>query len=171
MTRVFISVGSNIEREKHVRLGCEALASLGVSLRFSTLYEAESVGYQGANYFNFIVEMETSLSLDRLLGALKAIEQRYEPEVQQQGYRQRCLDLDVILYGQETSVSPYPLPRNDLFKFAFVLLPMSELAPELLVPGHSKTLLELWQSLSLQPPMQTQSLQAVDWDFYNNKEK
>ncbi len=167
MTRVFISVGTNIEREKHAQLGCEALREIDPKVIFSRVYEAEAVGYQGENYFNFIAEIETSSDFATLRSTLKEIEQRYEPEASSLGYRQRCLDLDIILFGDLQFSEPHSIPRDDLFKFAFVLLPMSQLAPTLVVPGCSQTLEQLWQSLSQRAPLNSQSLWAVDWYFKN----
>ncbi|WP_413111182.1 2-amino-4-hydroxy-6-hydroxymethyldihydropteridine diphosphokinase [Thaumasiovibrio sp. DFM-14] len=161
MNRAFISVGTNIEREKHARLGAQALRELDRNARFSMVYEAQAVGYSGNNYFNFIAEIKTSLNVVSLRNRLKQIEQRYEPSRHADGVRQRCLDLDIIIFSEASGHSMKP--REDLHKFAFVLRPLSELAPDFIVCTEQQTLAQLWQQHSKRAVMRHQQLWPVDF--------
>lgn len=159
MTTVYISLGSNIERDYHLRQGLLELAALGQGMRVSTVYEAEAVGFDGPQFFNCVAAIETSLSLDSLLQVLKQIELKYGREPDAKKNQSRTLDLDVLLYGDEVREEYPVLPRSDIYKFAFVLQPLMELAPALVLPGDGRTVAQLWHLSSFE-----QALWPVD-DF------
>nr|WP_086939744.1 2-amino-4-hydroxy-6-hydroxymethyldihydropteridine diphosphokinase [Thaumasiovibrio occultus] len=167
MTIAYLSIGSNIERDYHLREAVKLLSHLDPKVRFSTVYEAEAVGYQGDNYLNCVAAIETSLDLDSLMTTLKNAERYYEQDdaQAQSGARARRLDLDVLLFGEQQCTEPCRLPRPDIFKFAFVLQPLSELAPELVIPGQNESLRALWQRLIQQPVMSDQVMWPIDFRF------
>ncbi|MGF1700648.1 2-amino-4-hydroxy-6-hydroxymethyldihydropteridine diphosphokinase [Photobacterium makurazakiensis] len=146
MTTVYISVGSNIERDYHIQAAMNELALLGTSFQSSTLYEAEPVGFEGPNFYNCVVAFKTSLTLDTLQKTLKQLELNYGRSPQAQKNQSRTLDLDILLYGEQVQNIHPVLPRIDIYKFAFVLLPLMELCPDQAIPGDGRTVTELWQS-------------------------
>ncbi|MGF1906382.1 2-amino-4-hydroxy-6-hydroxymethyldihydropteridine diphosphokinase [Aliivibrio salmonicida] len=156
MSTVYIGVGSNIDPEKHAKIAIIELKQLGKLKKVSTIYEAEPVGFSGGNFFNFVVELETKHSLSLLGDYLRAIEIKWGRKPQAQKNQDRTLDLDILLYDNVVSKSDPTLPRNDLFKFAFVILPMVELNPELVIPSTDKTISEIWAGFP-----RTQSLTPV----------
>ena len=150
MITAYISIGSNIEREHYLPVGIAAVTQLATSWRMSRVFEAEPVGFDGDNFFNSVVEITTSLSLTVLQQSLKDIERQLgRPEAATKN-QSRTIDLDILLYGDVISECSPTLPRSDLYKFAFVLWPMSELCPELVIPGQHYTIAELWQKFSPQ---------------------
>ncbi|MGR5065346.1 2-amino-4-hydroxy-6-hydroxymethyldihydropteridine diphosphokinase [Photobacterium sp. DNB22_13_2] len=146
MTTVYVSLGSNIDRERYLQAGLAGLSLLGSGMKVSTIYEAEPVGFSGPNFFNCVAVIETSLSLDTLLHALKQLELQHGRSPNAVKNQSRTLDLDILLYG-DTVQDAYPvLPRSDIYKFAFVLLPLMELCPHLVIPGDGRTVTELWHA-------------------------
>ncbi len=148
MITTYIGIGSNILPEKHVKIALDELAQLGKISQISTIYEAEPVGFLSTNFFNLVVELKVSSSLFDLAVQLRDIEIKWGRQPQAKKCQDRTLDLDILLYGEEIS-SDYPkLPREDLFKFAFVILPMTELNPNLIVPGTKITISEIWDNFT-----------------------
>ena len=144
MITTYISLGSNIEREYHIQAAITELAQLGSECRVSPLYEAEPVGFDGPNFYNCVVVIKTSLSLSILQQTLKQLELKYGRAPDARKNQDRTLDLDILLFGEEVRQSGPVLPRSDLFKFAFVLLPMMALSPDLVIPGDGRTVAQVW---------------------------
>ena len=139
---IYLSLGSNVgDRAKNLKAAIAALPDAGVSVRrVSALYETEPVDYlEQAWFLNCAVEGETELPAFELLRRLRAIESRM-------GSRKlvakgpRLIDLDILVYGQETIDTPelqVPHPRMTLRRF--VLVPLAEIAPGLRHPAWSGT--------------------------------
>lgn len=157
MIRTFISLGSNIEREYHIDAAMTELKKLGTHFCSSRTFEAEPVGFSGPNFYNCVVAFNTTLSLNVLQQTLKKLELNYGRAPGAKKNQSRTLDLDILLYGDvQQDLSP-SLPRADLYKFAFALWPMAELAPELVIPGDGRTIAQLWKTFE-----STQALWPVD---------
>ncbi len=100
-------------------------------LKASSLYRSAPVDAQGPDYVNAVARIETGLSPRELLAALQVLEQAAGRE---RPYRNapRTLDLDVLLYGDQRQDDPVlTLPHPRMHERAFVLVPLSEIAPEL----------------------------------------
>ncbi|SMY37869.1 2-amino-4-hydroxy-6-hydroxymethyldihydropteridine diphosphokinase [Photobacterium andalusiense] len=150
MITAYISIGSNVEREHYLPAGVAAVAKLATAWRMSRIFEAEPVGFEGDNFFNSVIEIKTSLSLVTLQQSLKEIERQLGRPDNAAKNQSRTIDLDILLYGDVINEASPTLPRSDLYKFAFVLWPMSELCPELVIPGQQQTIAQLWQQFSPQ---------------------
>ena len=72
--QVFIGVGSNVDRHRHIRAGLAALAETFGDLAVSPVYESEAVGFDGSPFFNLVVGGHTEQSVAELSRCLKAIE-------------------------------------------------------------------------------------------------
>lgn len=142
MTRVFVGLGSNLgDRDATLR---RAIARIGESPgteveAISTFRDTEPVGYvDQPRFLNGAVELATELRPHELLERLLRIERelgRDRAAVPAQG--PRTLDLDLLLYGEETSSEPgLALPHPRLHERRFVLESLAELDPTLVVPGH-----------------------------------
>jgi 2-amino-4-hydroxy-6-hydroxymethyldihydropteridine diphosphokinase len=130
----YIGLGANLGDARAAVLDAmQAIAAIdGVACtRRSSLYASAPVDSSGPDYVNAVVEVQTRLTAPHLLAHLQALELgagRLRP------YRNapRTLDLDVLLYGQSTiqaAVLTVPHPR--MWERAFVLVPLSEIAPAL----------------------------------------
>jgi 2-amino-4-hydroxy-6-hydroxymethyldihydropteridine diphosphokinase len=143
---VYLSLGSNVgEREKNLRAAIAALGDAGVKVtRTSAFYETEPVDYlEQAWFVNCAVQGVTEVPALELLRDLRQIEARMgSKKLVAKG--PRLIDLDILLYGQETIETPelqVPHPRMHLRRF--VMVPLAEIAPEVVHPGLKKTVQEL----------------------------
>jgi 2-amino-4-hydroxy-6-hydroxymethyldihydropteridine diphosphokinase len=139
---VYLSLGSNVgDREENLRAAIAALDGAGVRVeRVSSIYETEPVDLLEQPWFlNCVVQGETSVPAVELLGRLREIERRMgSKKLVARG--PRLIDVDILLYGQQTIDSPelqVPHPRMHLRRF--VLAPLAEIAPEVQHPSWSGT--------------------------------
>lgn len=147
MTRVYLGVGSNIDREKHVRNALVALANLFGQLTLSKVYESEAVGFEGDSFYNLVVGLETDLPVAELQAAIKQIEDDNGRERSGPKFSPRTLDIDVLTYGDFVGIdSGVSLPRDEITKNAFVLLPLSEIAATELHPELKLSYAALWEA-------------------------
>ncbi|MCY9822245.1 2-amino-4-hydroxy-6-hydroxymethyldihydropteridine diphosphokinase [Aeromonas media] len=144
MTRIYISLGSNIEREHHIRAGLDALQAEFGQLAVSRVFESEAVGFNGRPFYNLVVGADTDLPLATLCQRLRAMEFAHGREPDAKKFAPRTLDLDLLLYGDLVCEAPLVLPRGEILTNAFVLWPLAELAPALRHPVDGRSLGELW---------------------------
>lgn len=105
MTRkVYLSIGSNIDREDNVRSAIRCLNARFGQLEISPVYESESVGFKGDAFFNLVVGVTTDLALSELNHLLKVIEDEHGRERSGPKFSSRSLDIDVVTYGDEVGV-------------------------------------------------------------------
>ena len=137
MTRAYVGVGANLgDREGAIR---SALASLPGVVRVSVLRETEPVGVVDQPLFlNGAVALETELAPRELLDVLLAIERDLGRE-RRERWGPRTIDLDLLLYGDETIDEPgLTVPHPRLHERRFALEPLLDLDPELAVPGRGR---------------------------------
>ncbi len=140
MTLAYIALGANLgDAEGTLRVAMEALAALpGATLKAcSSLYRTAPIGLiNQPDFINAAVALDTPASANDLLAQLFAIEQRFGRE-RSVPNAPRTLDLDLLLHGNERSDTPaLTLPHPRMHERAFVLAPLAEIAPDLVVPGH-----------------------------------
>ena len=145
MTRIYISPGSNIEREHHIRAGLDALHAEFGELTVSRVFESEAVGFAGRPFYDLVVGADTDLAMATLCQRLRAMEFAHGREPDAKKFAPRTLDLDLLLYGDLVCDVPVALPRGEILTNAFVLWPLAELAPSLRHTVDGRTLDELWQ--------------------------
>jgi 2-amino-4-hydroxy-6-hydroxymethyldihydropteridine diphosphokinase len=146
MATVFLSLGSNIgDRAANLNEAIAALAGAGVQVRkVSAFYETEPVDYFKQDWFlNCVVQGETELPGGTLLAKLRVIETRMgSKKVVAKG--PRILDIDILLYGDETIATPeLQVPHPRMTQRRFVLVPLAEIAPEIRHPSWHATAAEL----------------------------
>ena len=147
MTQVFLGLGSNFQREKNICAGLAALEKLFGKLIISPIYESESVGFKGSHFYNLVVSANTELTIAQLSEVLKKIENDNGRVRTGPKYSPRTLDIDILTYGNFVGVDTgIELPRAEITQNAFVLLPLSEIAPHEVHPQLQKTYADLWAS-------------------------
>jgi 2-amino-4-hydroxy-6-hydroxymethyldihydropteridine diphosphokinase len=146
MAQIFVSLGSNIDREFHIRAAVRELAAVFGPLILSSVYESEAVGFQGDAFLNMVIGAHTTLPVDAVVATFKQIEDRYGRVRDGIKYCGRNLDLDLLLYDAMCCNSPIELPRAEILQNAFVLWPLAEIAPQLCHPVNGQTFQQLWQA-------------------------
>jgi 2-amino-4-hydroxy-6-hydroxymethyldihydropteridine diphosphokinase len=143
---VFLGLGSNIgNREEYLKKGVAAIGKMRESriFRLSSIYETEPWGRKNQEPFlNQVVEIETQLDPKELLDVCQNIEKRLGRQKRDR-WGPRAMDIDLLLFGEmiveEKSVCvPHPLLPERLF----VLIPLAEIDPTVVIPGLKKTVKE-----------------------------
>ena len=142
METAYIALGSNLaELRRQLQAAIAALARLPDTqlLAQSSLYRSAPVGYADQpDFLNAVAAIRTALAPGTLLDALLAIE-REHGRVREFANAPRTLDLDIALYGErvihELGLS---IPHPRMHERAFVLVPLAEIAPDVLVPGRGR---------------------------------
>lgn len=146
MVSVFLGLGSNIEREKHILAGIIDIAEHFIWRQRSRVFESRAVGFAGSNFYNLVVEVETELSLYQVQQRCKLIEQAHGRSEYSPKYSPRTLDIDMLLYGDVCHDSNPQLPRAEILHNAFVLKPLAEIAPQRRHPTSGESYQQLWQA-------------------------
>lgn len=137
MVLAYVGLGSNLENPlDQVSRAFEELAALPDSRlnARSALYQSRAIGPEQADFINAVALLETSLLPLALLDALQGIEQAHR-RVRLQHWGPRTLDLDLLLYGDETIQHPrLTVPHPYLTQRAFVLYPLADINPSLQFP-------------------------------------
>jgi len=136
MAWVCVGIGSNIEPERNIRSALAELRRRFGALTVSTIYANPAIGFAGDDFLNLVVKFDTDLPVRALAAQLREIETGYPPRGGEAKFVSRALDLDLLLYGEQCIVTPeLTVPHPGLGVRAFVLYPLFEIAPDLIVPG------------------------------------
>ena len=136
---VYIGIGSNLGNAlENVTGAIDSLGRLPDTRleKASSLYRTAPIEADGDDYVNAVVRLSTTLAPESLLEALWKIEQAFGRE---RPYRNapRTLDLDMLLYNADCiSTGRLIIPHPRMAERAFVLVPLAEIAPEIVIPGQ-----------------------------------
>ncbi|HWV16749.1 MAG TPA: 2-amino-4-hydroxy-6-hydroxymethyldihydropteridine diphosphokinase [Cellvibrio sp.] len=162
MTPVYLSLGSNINRQHHILAALDALNYWFGELTISPVYESKSVGFNGSNFYNLVVGIHTDLKLADLSETLKQIEDENGRVRSGPKFSPRSLDIDILTYGNFVGVEAgIELPRAEITKNAFVLLPLAKIAPGVLHPALQQSYAQLWQAYD----QASQLLWPIDFEW------
>lgn len=142
MKKVWIGLGTNIEpRQEHIQQALELLAKNScITIRKqSSIYETAPVGYTDqADFLNMVLEIESSLSAEALLNFCQKIELQLGRK-RTIRFGPRTIDLDILIYNNENiKTERLIIPHPRMHERAFVLVPLSEIANELLLEKQNK---------------------------------
>ena len=145
MTRVYLSLGSNIEPEKNLRAALAELRTRFGEIAVSPTYRYAAVGFNGPDFLNLAVGLDTDLPPQLLNDWLHVLEDRHGRRRDLPRFSSRTLDADIVLYGDQVLAGEgnLQIPRPEL-EYAFVLKPLTDIAADVVHPLLHKTLLELW---------------------------
>lgn len=159
MAQVYVSIGSNIERRRHIGRALAALAERYGPVNRSHVYESDAVGFDSDPFFNLVVGFDTVVPPLKLQEQLHAIEADCG-RVRTTDLKARTLDLDLLLYASQVITGDgLTLPRDDIERYAFVLGPLAELAPEYLHPVTGQRVADMWANFDTA----AQPMTRVDW--------
>lgn len=150
MAQIYISVGTNHNREHHIRMAVQELRQFFSGLQLSSVYESEAVGFKGDAFYNMVVGASTSLSVAECVAVFKAIEDRHGRVRGGEKFCGRTLDLDLLTYDEVICQQPVELPRGEITENAFVLWPLAEIAPTMQHPALRVSYQQLWQQYQKQ---------------------
>ncbi len=150
MARAWLSLGSNVEPEVHLQRALTELRETFGALVESPIYRTAAVGFDGPDFLNMAVGVDTDLEPVALDAWLHALEDRHGRRRDVPRFSSRTLDVDLLLYDDLVLRGPghLELPRPDLIEHAFVLAPMVDIAPDLIHPLVKRRLREIWDDVS-----------------------
>lgn len=147
MARIYLGLGSNIERERYLTAGLDALKVLLGELELSSVYDGPALGFDGQPFLNMVVGAETDLALATLAGRLRHIEYEHGRPQNATRFSARQLDIDILTYDDFVGTQDgLTLPREEILESAFVLRPLAELAPDAVHPVAGRSFRALWRA-------------------------
>jgi len=145
VARVYISIGSNIDVAKNIPSSVKALQDHFGELEISNVYETKAVGFDGDDFHNLVVGLNTNESPLEISQVLKKIEADHDRTRGKEKFESRTLDLDQLLYGDLVmQMEGVNIPHPDILRYNFVLKPLTELAGEVEHPEEERTMNMLW---------------------------
>jgi 2-amino-4-hydroxy-6-hydroxymethyldihydropteridine diphosphokinase len=145
MAHVYVSIGSNIEREPNIRAAVQALRERFGTLTLSNVYENQAIGFEGENFYNLVAAFDTDESPETVIAILHDIERRLGRKRGPSRFCSRTIDLDLLLYNDLIrEQATLRLPRREVDEYACVLRPLAELAPKARHPRSGETFAALW---------------------------
>lgn len=145
MGRAYLSLGSNVDAETNLRSALRALQARFDAVRVSDLYRFPAVGFAGADFLNAAAVIDSDLDPFALNAWLHALEDAHGRDRSGPRFGDRPLDIDIVFYDDLVLEGPghLQLPRDEL-KYAFVLRPLAEIAPDYIEPRSGRVLSALW---------------------------
>ncbi|ABI57863.1 2-amino-4-hydroxy-6-hydroxymethyldihydropteridine diphosphokinase [Alkalilimnicola ehrlichii MLHE-1] len=145
MTRVYVSIGSNIEPDYHVRAAVRALRERFGELVVSPVYRNPAVGFDGNDFYNLAVGFDTDLEPEALADWFRELEAKYGRRRGEGKFAARTLDLDLLTWDQAVIDRPgLRLPRDEILRYAFVLKPLADIAGDEHHPELHRSYRDLW---------------------------
>lgn len=145
MSRAYLSLGSNQDPQRHLRAAIAELRARFGDVVLSPLYRTRAVGFDGGDFINAAAVIQTDLDPVALHDWLHALEDAHGRDRSGPRYGDRTLDIDIVLFDDLTFQGPGNLriPRPEL-RHAFVLKPLADIAPDVVVPGDGRCVADLW---------------------------
>ncbi|MBD3646882.1 MAG: 2-amino-4-hydroxy-6-hydroxymethyldihydropteridine diphosphokinase [Pseudomonadales bacterium] len=144
---VYLSLGTNIEREHYLRRGLDALQEQFGNLDVSSVYESDAVGFEGDPFFNLVTRFHTRIPLRDVIATVKQIESDNDRVRGEEKFAPRTLDIDILTFDHLTGThEQLELPRQEILEQGYVLAPFAEIAPDFVLPGTATSLSGLWET-------------------------
>ena len=145
MATVYLGLGSNIERERYITAGLDALQRLFGEVALSPVYDSAAIGFSGQSFLNMVTRVQTDLPLGELARTLRRLETEHGRPENATRFSSRQLDIDILTYDDLAGTfGDITLPRQEILENAFVLRPLAELAPDELHPVDGRSYAALW---------------------------
>jgi 2-amino-4-hydroxy-6-hydroxymethyldihydropteridine diphosphokinase len=142
MANIHINIGSNENRKSNLHQAITSLKQHFNKITCSEVFESLAFGFVGQDFYNIGVNAQTELSITAVIAILHQIEDNQGRDRSCAKFSSRPIDLDLTLYEQVISPA-HNLPRDDILKYNFVLLPLAQLSPNSIHPLAHKTYAEL----------------------------
>ena len=161
MGRALLSLGSNVDPLRHLRLAAAALRARFGDVRVSSIHRYPAVGFDGGDFLNAAAAIDSDLEPQALNDWLHALEDAHGRDRGGPRFGDRTLDIDIVYYDDRVmeGAGHLQLPRPEI-RHAFVLKPLAEIAPDFIDPVRRESLLALW---ALHPDHDAK-FEQVGWD-------
>ncbi|MBF0255043.1 MAG: 2-amino-4-hydroxy-6-hydroxymethyldihydropteridine diphosphokinase [Gammaproteobacteria bacterium] len=165
MAQILLSLGSNIDPERHLRAAVAALDEQFDGVRLSPVYRTPAVGFDGPPFLNLVALGQSSQPVGQIIQQLKALEDQLGRSRLGAKFSSRSIDIDLLTYGDLcTEDQGLNIPRDEILRYAFVLKPLADLVGDQRHPCLPQTYAELWQAFADKADL---SPVAIDWGRQN----
>ncbi len=162
MSTVYLSIGSNIDPYPNMRDCKVELHYHFNQTTWSPVYSSPAVGMEGDDFLNAVVKVDTTQSIDKVLSICNDIEQKQGRVRTSNKFSSRTLDIDMLLYDNEIIENKkLQLPRAEILSAAHVLVPLVDIASEVIHPVEKKTLKHILDEIAENNSEFAASLTAV----------
>lgn len=167
-TRVYLGVGSNLNRENALRFAVAKIGPLFKNFAKSSVWMSHAVRAGEPDYYNMVFGGDTEANLEDLYACLQKVEQLAGTELMFNngtnfGIKRR-LDIDILVFGDTVTTTPCKLPRHDIQDYPFVLCPLCELDPELVHPLLGIKVGDIWTEMEPRLP-ENKRVEKVEIDW------
>lgn len=150
---VYVSLGSNVQRDRNIRLAVKEMRAAFGNLSLSPVYESASVGFDGSDFLNLVAGFETNNEVHEVVQELRVIEDRLGRDRSQPRFSPRPIDLDILTYDGLIIDEPgIQIPREEILQNAFVLKPLCDIAPDGVHPLVKQDYQALWLAMASDAP-------------------
>jgi len=153
MAQVYVSLGSNVDRENRLRQAVGLLRKYFGDIEISPVYDSAAVGFDGSNFLNLVACIDSPLEVEEVAKAFRDIENQLGRDRSLPKFASRSIDLDILLYDDRVfDVPGIRIPRPEILVNAFVLKPLQDIAPQRLHPETGRSYAALWQGMAADAP-------------------
>ena len=152
MKRVYIGIGSNIDKHLHIPRVIDELRVKFSDIVVSPIYQTTAIGFKGEDFYNLVVGVDTELTPEEMYAYLRELEAAHDRKrTQGNQFVARTLDLDQLLYGDlRIDDGKISIPHDDIIHYAFVLKPLADIAGDLIHPVLQQSIQSLWDKFDQQ---------------------
>ncbi len=162
MKSAYLGLGSNVEAKRHIKIAVHALIRMFGDAEVSPIYRSKAVGFEGDDFINLVVRIQTDLKPLELRQYLRNLEENHGRDRGAPKWSDRTLDVDILLFGDLVIDSEkLTLPRPEIVHFAHVLKPLADIAPDLIHPVEGLSYAEIWT----RGDWKEAGLELIDADF------
>jgi 2-amino-4-hydroxy-6-hydroxymethyldihydropteridine diphosphokinase len=156
-----LSLGTNLgDKLKNLQEAVDQLnRTVGHITKVSSVYKSRSLGFDGNDFYNMCIEVSSSLSPEKMIQTVLAVEKKMGRERNSgKGYKNRIIDIDILLFDDEIIFfNELKVPHPEMLNRKFVLVPLTEIAPNIIHPIAKKTIL-----ICLQNCQDNESIEKVE---------
>lgn len=153
MARVYVSLGSNVDREIKIRQAVDLLREHFKEIELSPVYDSDAVGFDGSDFLNLVASFDTDRGVEAVASIFRDIEDQLGRDRTLPKFASRPIDLDILIYDDMILDIPgIRIPRPEILHNAFVLKPLQDLAGDRLHPEIGESYALLWRRMAEDAP-------------------